>query len=204
MKYTGPKVRVARKINLPLTPKAERVMQKKAYPPGQQGGQRRRGGKESVYKRQLVEKQRLRSIYNIHERQMRICYRNAVRAQANTAEAMIGMLETRLDALVAHGGLARTIYAARQYVNHGHILVNGKRVDIPSYRAKVGDVIAVQEKSRKMECFAKALEGAGVQPPYIELNRQDMSIRLLNVPKQEEIPLVDRVGMSLIVEFYSR
>jgi small subunit ribosomal protein S4 len=189
---------------MPLTAKAERVMEKKPYPPGDQGGGQGRRRKESIYKRQLVEKQRLRAIYNIHEKQMRIYYKKATHMHMHTPEALVQLLEMRLDAIIAHGGLARTIYAARQYVNHGHIEVNGKRVDITSYRVKVGDVISVREKSKKMPAFEDATSAAAHVPEYVELDKDKLQIKVTSVPQQSDVPYLRDVDLSLVIEFYSR
>lgn len=204
MNHTGPKVRLSRRFGVALTPKAEKIMQKKGYPPGQHGTGRRRA-KMSIYKRQLTEKQKFRAYYNIHERQMRNYYRKAsARRTGNTADQIAQMLEQRLDAVVRHGGLARTIHAARQYVAHGHIEVNGRKVDIPSFQVAPGDVVRVREKSRKTTCFQEAIEGAAFVPSYLELNKEEMSVRLLSQPDPKEIPVVKDMELSLLVEFYSR
>lgn len=203
MNYTGPKVRLSRKQGVALTPKAERIMQKRSQPPGQHGGNQRRN-KVSVYKRQLVEKQLLRHYYNIQEKQLRKTYKRAAKIPGNTADALVGLLETRLDAVVTRGGLARTVYAARQYISHGHLEVNGQKVDVPSYQVKEGDVITVREKSRKAKCFAEALETAVNQPSYVELDKEKMSVKLVHVPKPDEVPVVQNGDVSLVVEYYAR
>jgi len=203
MTYTGPKVRLSRKLGIALTPKAEKVMQKKATPPGQHGGALK-SRKVSVYKRQLMEKQLLRHFYNVQERQLRNYFRKASRFTGNTASSMIAMLETRLDSVVVRGGLARTIYAARQVVGHGHILVNGKRVTIPSYQVKVGDTVSVKESSRAGKRFVEAIESASVVPPYLELTKETMNVRLARTPLREEIPVVQNADVSLVVEYYAR
>jgi small subunit ribosomal protein S4 len=111
------------------------------------------------------------------------------------------MLETRLDSLVFRGGLARTIYAARQYVNHGHIEVNGKRVNIPSYQVKVNDVVSVRSKSRKIEMFNDAVKSAR-PPEYLSISKPELSVSLLSQPEREKIPVV--CEFSLVIEYYSR
>lgn len=204
MNYTGPKVRQSRRLSITITPKADKVMQKKNYPPGQHGSGGMRRGKESIYKRQLMEKQRLRTFYNIHERQMRNCYRKAARRSTNTAEAIIEMLESRLDAVVTRGGLARTIYQGRQLVAHGHISVNGKKVDIASYQVKPGDIVTVREKSRKMKDLEDSLAAAANVPEFLQLDKDQFQVRMLEIPKQEQVPVVRGLDLSLIVEFYSR
>lgn len=202
MKYTGPKVRLSRRLGIPLTPKAARIMERKPHPPGQHGpSQQYRRGRMSDYKRQLLEKQRLRAQYNISERQMRNYFRKAERAVGNTANRLIQLLETRLDAVVNRGGLAPTIYAARQFVSHGHIMVNGRRVNIASYQVKVGDVVSVKNKSRQIPAIVDAVESAS-PPPYLEFSPDDMSVKLLYLPDREEVPVIGEV--HLVIEFYSR
>jgi small subunit ribosomal protein S4 len=203
MAYTGPKVRLSRKLGIALTPKSEKVMQKKATPPGQHGGAQK-ARKVSVYKRQLMEKQLLRHFYNVQERQLRNYFRKASRFTGNTASAMVAMLEMRLDAVVVRGGLTRTVYAARQAVVHGHILLNGKRVTIPSCQVKVGDTVSVKESSRAMKRFIEAIESASAVPPYLELTKETMNVRLARTPLAEEIPVVKNADVSLIVEYYAR
>jgi small subunit ribosomal protein S4 len=203
MNYSGPKVRLSRRLGIPLTRKAEKVMQKKPSPPGQHGGATQ-GRKMSIYKRQLLEKQLLRCFYNVQERQLRNYFRKAIRLSGNTADAMIAMLETRLDAVVARGGLARSIYAARQVVVHNHILVNGKRVNIPSYHVKETDAVSVKESSRGKKCFHDAVESAPSQPEYLELDKANMTVRLLRTPKRAEIPVIQNSDVSLVVEYYAR
>lgn len=201
MKYTGPKVKLSRSLGIPLTPKAAAAMERRPYGPGQHGREQQRRRQISDYKRQLLEKQRLRAQYNIHERQMRNYFRKALRRPGNTADTLVQLLESRLDALVARGGLARTIYAARQYVSHGHILVNGERVSVPAYQVKPGDVISVKEKSRTMPAFVEAVESSS-PPAYLQLSEDDMSVKLLHAPMGEEVPII--CDISQVIEFYSR
>jgi small subunit ribosomal protein S4 len=132
---------------------------------------------------------------------MRNYFREATRMSGNTADNLIHLLETRLDAVVLRGGLAPTIYAARQYVSHGHIEVNGRRVNIPSYHVEVGDVVSVQDKSRTLEMFANAIESAS-PPPYLDLSEDEMAVRLLYLPEREEVPVI--AELSQVIEFYSR
>jgi small subunit ribosomal protein S4 len=200
MKYTGPKVKISRKLGMNLTPKAGKVTQKKPYPPGAHGNTKRRG-KQSDYGRQLLEKQRLRLQYNISENQMRKAYKEATRLTGNTADLLVQLLESRLDALVFRAGFAPTIYAARQYVSHGHILVNGKRVNIPSYKVKVNDVISIKEKSRKLDCFQEAIRNAG-SPEYLELSKADFSARYAFIPERQDVQV--QCETQLVIEFYSR
>lgn len=200
-KYTGPKVRVARKLGVALTPKAAKVMEKKPYPPGMHGPAKQFSrSRPSPYKEQLIEKQKLRAQYNVHEKQMVNYYKKAQKQEGNTGENLLQLLESRLDAIVLRGNLARTIYAARQYVNHCHILVNGKRVNIPSYSVRVGDVIEVRPKSQKMEMFQNALSGGIRTPGYISVDEAKFSITVMADPSE----VVVFADVSKVVEFYSR
>lgn len=200
MNYNGPKVRIARKLDIETVPKASKYKQRKPYPPGQHGPTKRRA-KQSDYGRQLLEKQRLRLQYNVSEKQMRNYYKKASHFTGNTGDILMQLLETRLDSLVHRSGLAKTMYAARQFVSHGHILVNGRRVNVSSYRVDVNDVISIKPKSRKMECFQDAIRGASTVP-YLELSKADFSATLLHIPTREEIPAICEI--SLVVEYYSR
>ncbi len=200
MKYTGPKVRLSRRLGIALTPRAARVMQKKPHGPGQPP-RGRRMRKSSDYSRQLLEKQRLRFSYNVHERQMRTYYERASRRGGNTIDNMIHELESRLDAVVLRSGLARTIYAARQVVNHGHVTVNGKSVNIPSYQLRPNDVVSVKEKSRKIPGFREALSSAKA-PPYLTVDVNNMTATLLKLPDRSEVPVI--CDMAQVIAFYSR
>jgi len=200
MNYTGPKVKISRKLGFSLTAKARKVMDKNSNPPGQHGSKKRRG-KMSVYGQQLLEKQRLRLQYNIHERQMTNYYHKAHHLLGNTGELLVQLLESRLDAIVFRAGFARSMQSARQYVRHGHIFVNGKLVNIPSFHVNPNDVIQVKEKSRKLECFQDAVR-ASAAPPYLEVSKADFSVKYLYLPPREEVPVVCEV--PLVVEFYSR
>ena len=191
---------MSRALGIALTPKAQKYMEKRPFPPGQHGQAKRR--QPSVYGRQLLEKQRLRFQYNVSERQMRNYFRKALRSKGKTGEVLVQFLESRLDAIVLRAGFARTIFAARQYVGHGHIEVNGKRVDIPSYQVKPGDVISVKEKSRKLAPILEAM--ASVSPPqkYVERDWINMRATFAYLPTREEIPVI--ADENAIVEFYSK
>ncbi len=202
MKFNGPKVKLSRALGIALTPKSRRYMENRPYPPGQHGPSRRGRGKFSAYKRQLLEKQRLRAQYNIHERQMRKYFLKASGRRENTADTLIQLLESRLDAVVMRGGLARTIYAARQYVRHGHILVNGKPLDIPSAAVRPGDEVTVKDTSRKLPCFHDALDTAGEIPPYLHLDKEGMKIQLVYLPPRDEVPVL--CEMPQVIEYYSK
>jgi len=201
MKYNGPKIKLSRQLGVPLTPKASRYMERKPHPPGAHGLSRNRRQKTSDYKRQLIEKQKLRWQYNISEKQMLNYYKKSAQKTGNTADNLAMMLETRLDAVVYRGGLARTIFAARQYVTHGHIEVNGKRVDIPSYHVKANDVVSVRQKSRKIAMFNEAVKSSR-PPEYMSISKPELSITLLSAPEREHIPVI--CEFPLVIEYYSR
>ncbi len=201
MNYTGPKVKLSRKLDLRLTPKATKVAEKKPYPPGQHGNNKRKRAKQSDYGRQLFEKQKLRLQYNISERQMENYYKKACKVIGNTGEIYVQLLEVRLDALVYRSGFARTMYAARQAVQHGHILVNGKKVNIPSYNVKINDIISLKEKSKKIEAFQESIRNSSA-PAYLEVSKAEFVSKLSYIPTRDEIPVICEV--PLVVEYYSR
>ncbi len=202
MKFTGAKVKLSRSLGIPLTPKSAKYMERRPYGPGEHGPPHlSRRSKMSPYKQQLIEKQRLRAQYNVHERQMVNYYKKAAKKAGNTADNLVRELESRLDAIVVRGGLAGTIYAARQFVNHGHIQVNGKRVNIPSYQLKVGDVVNVKDKSRKIVPFTQVPHTQN-QPPYLDFDKASCSVKVIRDPEREEIPVV--CELPLVVEYYSK
>jgi small subunit ribosomal protein S4 len=198
--YTGPKIRLSRKFGFALTPKAGRYLDRRPNPPGQHGTSKRRQ-KQSDFGKQLLEKQKLRLQYNIHERQMTAYMAKATRMLGNTGEILIHLLESRLDAMIFRAGLARSMYAARQYVTHGHISVNGKPVNIPSYQVKVNDTLSIREKSKKMECFQDAIRSSA-PPPYLEVSKSNLTVKFLYLPTRDEVPVV--CEMPLVIEYYSR
>jgi small subunit ribosomal protein S4 len=198
---TRSKVRLSRALGIPLTPKAARHLERRPYPPGQHGRRRRTG---SDYRARLLEKQRLRAQYNLSEAQLRLAMARAVRSGHKTGESLLVELETRLDALVLRAGFARTIYQARQAVSHGHITVNGRRVDRPSFRVSPGDVLEVAAASRTKAPFLEAAAGqhAAAVPPYLDVDVRALTARLTRLPQRSEIPVI--CDERLVVEFYSR
>jgi small subunit ribosomal protein S4 len=195
-----PKVRLSRRLGLPLTPKAVSYFERRPYPPGEHGRKRRQ---QSDYSTRLLEKQRLRAQYDVSETQLRRAFDRARRTGGKTGEALIQELESRLDATVLRAGFARTIYQARQFVTHQHVLVNGRRVDRPSYRLRPGDWISIAERSRTKEPFQVAAAGAhAAAPAYLEVRPADLTARVERVPGREEIPVV--CEEQLVVEYYSR
>lgn len=201
MNFTGAKVKKSRALGVALTPKAQKYMKNRPVPPGQHGQARGRRRRPSEYGQQLLEKQRLRFQYNISEKQLMRAYQAAARMPGSTGDNLMQLLESRLDALVYHAGFAPSIYAARQYVNHGHFLINGKKANIPSMRVKVGDVISVRERSRKSVIFGD-LFARGPVAPYLTFDEPSMSAKLDYLPPREEIPVI--CAEHLVVEFYSR
>ncbi|QFG24369.1 30S ribosomal protein S4 [Actinomadura sp. WMMB 499] len=201
MNKPRPKVRLSRALGVPLTPKAVKYFEARPYPPGVHGRARKT---ESDYKVRLREKQRLRAQYNIREAQLRNAFDKAAKSGGKTGEALLVDLERRLDALVLRAGLARTIYQARQFVVHRHVLVNGRRVDRPSYRLKPGDVITIAERSRAMDAFQIAAAGGHTEnvPPYLDVRHQALAAQLTRLPERREIPIV--CDEQLVVEYYSR
>ena len=200
MKYTGPKIKKARRLGVAITPKSDRYLERRPNPPGQHGPNRRRG-KQSDYGKQLTEKQRLRYQYNLSEKQLRGVYTKASRKQGNTGEVMLQILESRLDVLVLRAGMTRSIFQARQMVSHAHFRVNGKKVNIPSYSVRVGDKITVRDKSKELEAFVLAQQVAKT-PEYVTANDKQLTAELNRLPEAEEVPVICEI--SLVVEFYAR
>ncbi|MEO0672120.1 MAG: 30S ribosomal protein S4 [Pseudomonadota bacterium] len=170
--------------------------------PGQHG--ERRMGKLSDFGQQLRAKQKLKGYYgNITEKSFRRLYTEAVRLKGSTSEQLIGLLERRLDAVVYRAKFVPTVFAARQFVSHGHVKVNGKKVDIPSYRVRVGDVIEIREKSREMPMVIEATKsGERDVPDYLEADAK--AAKFLRIPQLAEVPYPVQMEPNLVVEFYSR
>ena len=177
---------------------------RREYGPGQHG--QRRKSKLSDYGVQLKAKQKLRGYYgNISERQFRGIYDEAIRMKGDSGAHMIGLLERRLDAIVYRAKFVPTVFAARQFVNHGHVKVNGRRVNIPSYRVKVGDVVEVKEKSRQLPLVLEAVALAERDvPDYIDADHSKMTAKLTRIPTLGEVPYPVMMEPHLVVEFYSR
>lgn len=197
---TGPKHRMCRRVGQPLCGLPNCPALKRPYPPGQHGQRQRR--KESEYGKQLLEKQKLRFIYGVTERQFRRYFNEARRGMGRPGDRLLQLLETRLDNTVYRLGFARTLHQARQLVTHGHILLNGHKVDIPSHRVSPGDTVSLREKSRNLDIVKAAVEAGSEVPPYLERDAEGLSGRLVRLPTREEIPAP--VEVELVVEFYSR
>jgi small subunit ribosomal protein S4 len=175
----------------------------RSYGPGQHG--QRRKQKTSDFGLQLRAKQKLKGYYgNLTEKQFSRTYQEAARRKGNTAETLIGLLEARLDAVVYRAKFVPTVFAARQFVNHGHVTVNGKRVNIASYRVKIDDVVQVRERSRNMALVLEALQsGERDTPDYIEVDAKAMSARVIRTPELSEVPYPVKMEPNLVVEFYA-
>lgn len=198
-------VRESRALGLALTPKAVRYFEKRPYGPGEHGRTRRR--QDSDYAVRLKEKQRLRAQYNIREAQMRRAYLEAKRTEGQTGKNLVELLETRLDALVLRAGFARTIAQARQMVVHRHIMVDGVRVDRPSFHVKPGQLIHVHPKAEKTAPFQAAAAGEHQAvlpevPAYLNVEIEKLHAKLERKPKREEIPVI--CDEQQVVEYYSR
>ena len=201
MNYTGPKVRLSRKLGVAITSKAGRIMESKPYPPGQHGPNNMNRRRMSNYKTQLLEKQRLKAQYNIHERQLVNYYKQASLKAGDTSQNLIQTLEMRLDAVVQRGSLAVNIYAARQLVSHGHIMVNGEKVNYPAFQVKVGDVVSVRERSRRLDLFSDSLRNSN-PPAYLALSKPELAVKVMAIPARQEIPIV--CELSQVIEYYSK
>lgn len=206
-RYTGPVCRLCRREGIKLYLKGDRcysdkcAVDKKSYPPGQKGYSRK---KVTEYGLQLREKQRARRIYGVLERQFRRYFDLAERQKGITGENLLRLLERRLDNVVYRLGFARSRVEARQLVRHGHFTVNGRRVSIPSYLVRIGDEVAVAEKSREMPLFAGIAESVAQKtpPPWLEVDAERMLGRVLGLPAREDIDVP--IQEHLIVELYSR
>lgn len=199
-RYTGPKTKIARKFGEPIFG-ADKVLQRRNFPPGQHGANKRR--KTSEYGVQLREKQKAKYTYGVLEKQFRNLFKKASSLKGITGEILLQLLESRLDNVVYRLGIAPTRAAARQLVLHRHITVNGDVVNIPSYQVKPGDLIAVREKSKSLEVIADALAGFNHSKyPWIEWDETLKAGKLLHVPAREDIP--ENIKEQLIVELYSK
>ncbi len=203
--YHGPKAKPQRRFGELLVPrpKYQRIMEERAYPPGEHGREKSfRSGRRSNYAIQLDEKQKLAFIYNVRERQMRNYYKKAALMPGTTGNNLLTLLERRLDNLVYKAGFGATIWAARQIVGHGHILINERRVDLPSYQVNPGDVIEVNAKMKKNVHIQEWVQQSAYFPPYITVDRDNMKAVLDRLPEQGEVQTP--VDIQLVVEFYNR
>ncbi len=198
------KYKISRRLGVSLWGNAKDPFNKRGYAPGQHGVAKRK--KTSDYGTQLREKQKLRGYYaNITERQFRKIYTEASRRKGDTGENLIGLLESRLDTVVYRMGLVATPFAARQFVSHGHVRVNGKKVNIPSYNVQEGDVIEIKEKSKQMAVVMEMIANPERSvPEYIEFDNKEMKAKFVRVPKLAEVPYPTVMQPNFVIEFYSR
>lgn len=196
------KKKANRSLNANLWGDPKSPLLKREYGPGQHGARKK---KLTDYGTQLRAKQRLKTYYgNVSEKQFYKYYEEAIRRRGDTAENLVGILESRLDNLVYKAKFVPTIFSARQFVNHGHILVNGKKVNIPSYMVKAGDIISVRPKSQQLAIVNGALESnLHDTPAYVEADGK-YSVKYAFVPKFEDIPYASVMEPNLVIEFYSR
>ncbi|WP_042474607.1 30S ribosomal protein S4 [Bacillus ndiopicus] len=198
-RYTGPSWKLSRRLGISLSGTGKEI-EKRPYAPGQHGPNQRK--KLSEYGLQLQEKQKLRHMYGMTERQFKNTYNKAGKLQGLHGENFMILLETRLDNLVYRLGLARTRRAARQLVNHGHILVDGKRVDIPSFSVKPGQTISLRERSQNLAAVNEAIEVNNFVPEYLSFDADSKVGTFVRLPERSELSA--EIQEQLIVEFYSR
>jgi small subunit ribosomal protein S4 len=198
------KYKLDRRMGQNIWGRPKSPVNRREYGPGQHG--QRRKGKLSDYGVQLRAKQKLRGYYgNISEKQFRGIYDEAIRMRGDSGANMIGLLERRLDAVIFRAKFVPTVFAARQFINHGHIKVNGKRVNIPSYRVKVGDTIEVKEASRQLAIVLEASQLAERDvPEYLEADHGKMTAKFVRIPAIGDVPYAVMMEPHLVVEFYSR
>lgn len=202
-RYTGPRVKKMRALGTDLPGLSRKTMWDRAYPPGEHGPKNARRRKESDFKKQLLEKQKLRFNYGLTERQFRKLFVEARKDKAPTPDKFLEFLERRLDNAVFRAGFAATIPAARQLVRHRHVLVNGKRVDIPSFRVQVGDEITLKTASKELAIVKESVEKPTLQrPEWMRFDEDTMTAKVAELPTSDAVPFP--VEMQLIVEYYSK
>ena len=200
-RYLGPRVRKMRALSVDLPGLSAKSIERRPYAPGQHGPNRRR--KMSDYALQLDEKQKVRLNYGITENQMRRLMKECNASKTATGDKLVELLERRLDNVVFRAGFAATIPAARQLVNHGHLQVNGRRVDIASYRVRQGDVVDFRTRSRKLKCVTESLQSMGPhRPESMEVNPEQRFATIAELPDGNSAPFP--VELQLVVEYYSR
>jgi small subunit ribosomal protein S4 len=202
-KRQSAKYKLDRRMGENIWGRPKSPINQRQYGPGQHG--QRRKSKVSDFGLQLRAKQKLKGYYgNLTEKQFRRTYDEAARRKGNTSENLISLLESRLDAIVYRSKFVPTPFAARQFVNHGHVLVNGKRVNIASYRCKAGDVVEVRERSRNMALVLEALQSAERETPdYLEVDTKHQSAKFVRAPELAEVPYPVKMEPNLVVEFYA-
>ena len=203
-KRLNSKHKVDRRLKVNLWGRPKSPFNKRAYPPGQHG--QGRPSKPSDYGIQLIAKQKLKFYYgNINERQFRNVYKKAIMKKGDTAENLIGLLERRLDAVIYRSKLSNTIFSSRQLINHGHVRVNGKKVNIASYQVTEEDSIEIRDKSKQLALIDIALANKEREvPEYLQLDEKNKKVKFVRVPKFEEVPYPIVMEPNLVIEYYSR
>ena len=202
-RYTVPRVKRMRALGIDLPGLSRKSMWDRPYPPGVHGPKSARRRKMSDFKKQLLEKQKLRFNYGLNEGQFMRLYREAVHSKEPSGDKLLQLLERRLDNAVFRAGFAPTIPAARQLVCHGHFLVNGKRLDIPSYRVREGDVIGLRERSQSLAAVDAALEDVRIaRPDWIEFDEAKKVATVKSLPKVDSVPFP--LEIDLVIEYYSK
>ncbi len=204
-KRIAAKHKIDRRLGQNIWGRPKSPYNKREYGPGEHGQQRRRG-RLSDYGQQLRAKQKLKGYYgNITEKQFKSIYREAARQRGDTSENLIGLLERRLDAVIYRAKFVPTVFAARQFVSHGHVRVNGRKVTIPSYRCREGDVIEVRDKAKDMGLVLEAVQSSERDiPEYIEVDQNKLVARLVRTPALSDVPYPVVMEPNLVIEFYSR
>jgi small subunit ribosomal protein S4 len=203
-KRTSAKYKIDRRMGENIWGRAKSPINKREYGPGQHG--QRRKNKLSDFGTQLRAKQKLKGYYgDLTEKQFRKIFTEAERVKGDTGEMLIGLLERRLDAVVYRAKLVPTVFAARQFVNHGHVTVNGQRVNIASYRVKEGDVIAVRDKSKQMAMILEATQSAERDvPDYLEVDHHKLTAKFVRTPALGDVPYPVQMEPNLVVEYYAK
>ena len=203
-KRLNSKHKVDRRLKVNLWGRPKSPFNTRAYPPGQHG--QTKSAKPSDYGIQLQAKQKLKCYYgNMNERQFRNMYKRAIMKKGDTAENLIGLLERRLDAVIYRSKLSNTIFSSRQLINHGHVKVNGKKVNISSYQVKEEDSIEIRDKSKQLALIDIALANKEREvPEYLQLDEKNKKVKFVRIPKFEEVPYPVVMEPNLVIEYYSR
>jgi len=201
-RYTGPRIKKMRALGVDLPGLSRKSIERRPYPPGQHGPKATRR-KLSDFARQLMEKQKIRLNYGLNETQLRRLMKEARRSKLAAGQKLLELLERRLDNVVFRAGLAPTIPAARQLVNHGHFQVNGRRVDIPSFRLRVGDEITMRERSKNLAIVVESLEShSPMKPEWLDVKADKRHIQMRDTPMADSVPF--QIDVQLVVEYYSK
>ena len=203
-KRLNSKHKVDRRLKVNLWGRPKSPFNTRDYPPGQHGKSRK--GKTSDYGTQLQAKQKMKFYYgNINERQFRNIYLKAIQKKGNTTENLVGILERRLDTVAYRSKFAMTVFSARQLINHGHVKVNGKKVNIPSYLVKADDTIEIKDKSKELAIIVGSVDSKERDvPEYIQMDEKNKKLKFVRVPKFEEVPYPIIMEPNLVIEYYSR